>query len=102
MHNTDKDIAMACKATQPSQVPFDYMLLHPETSPDAIRTNQRAVIREFLDQYGTSTLAVISREVCLPVSVVFKRLLEMGYQFPEESAHAKTCNPEWSVECFAA
>lgn len=68
------------RLTDPALTTIDTSLLHPSTSPEAIRSQQRQVIREAQMSFGEQlTPDEISAFVDLPVSVITARLAEMRH-----------------------
>jgi hypothetical protein len=73
--NTDADFARACKAVPMERIATT-LTLHPDTTPTAIAAAQRDAIREVSGwQYLTD--GELSAAVCLPVSVVVRRMAEI-------------------------
>lgn len=76
--NDDIDIARACRDLCMSAMVLA-PLLHPDTEPDSIAAAQRAAIMAVWDEMGSwVSIDVVSERVCLPVSVVERRIAEIN------------------------
>ncbi len=89
MFNTDGDVAAAIRALGfPWRVPEPD---DPTTTPEAIAKDQKEEILRILSTTGVDITSVdfISQEACLPVSVVRRRLAELGRRVPGWKAPRK-------------